>query len=84
MKMSLAHGHDIERHHARKHVVIRQRIAQHSDIASAVLQADDRGGPCRMLRDQLRDFGRVIAFDGDEDDIGITQNRRIAGKRNLR
>lgn len=76
MKMAVAEGQNIERHHPRQHIMIRQRIAQHADVAGAVLKTDDHRILPSMLRDQVRDLCGVVALDRDEDDIRVRKNRR--------
>lgn len=84
MKMAVAEGQNIERHHPRQHIMIRQRIAQHADVAGAVLKTDDHRILPSMVRDQVRDLCGVVALDRDEDDIRVRKNRRrIVGQFDL-
>ena len=43
MKPPFAQRDHVERHHAAKHAPPRQSLAQHGDIADAVLETDDDG-----------------------------------------
>ena len=74
MKPALAERDDIERHHARQHAPPGQSLAQHSDIADAVLQADDDGVGGSVPRDQIRNLGGIGALDGDQHHAGIGKN----------
>ena len=74
MKPALAERDHIERHHPRQHAPPRQSLAQHRDIADAVLQADDDGVGGSMLCDEIRDLGGIGALDGDQHHAGIGKN----------
>ena len=77
MKSPVAAGANIERHHSRQHAPPRQHLAQHRDIADAVLQADDDGVGGRMLRDGVGDPSCIGALDGDQHHAGIAEDRGI-------
>jgi hypothetical protein len=84
MKMTLAERQHIERHHTRQHVVVRQRLAQHGDVAGAILKTDNHGVLRGMLRDQVRNLGGIVALDGDKDDVCVRKKvRRIVGQLDL-
>ena len=83
MKPALAGRNHIERHHAGQHDPPRQSLAQHADIADAVLQADDDGIMRRMLCDDVGDPGGIGALDRDKHHAGIAKNRRIFRQRQL-
>ena len=83
MKSPLAGRDHIERHHSGQHAPPRQSLAQHRDIADAVLQTDDDGVGGRMLCDDVGDPCGIGALDRDQHHAGIAEDRGIIGQRQL-
>jgi hypothetical protein len=81
MKSTIAKRDHIERHHPRQHAMPRQSLAQHRDIADAVLQADDDGIGGRMACDEIRHPGGIRAFHGHQHQAGVAKDSRILGQR---
>jgi hypothetical protein len=81
MKSSLAQRDHVERHHSTEHAPPRQSLAQHRQIADAVLQADDHGIGGSMLCDDIGDLGRICAFHRHQHHAGIGKNAGVFGQR---
>ena len=77
MKPSLAGRNHVERHHAAEHAPARQAVAQHGDIADAVLQADDddSGGACLAMMSAMSAVSALLTVTSTT--RGIAKNGRI-------
>ena len=83
MKSPLAQSDHIEGDHAGEHPPPRQSLAQHGNVADAILQADNHRLGRSVLCDQACDVGRIGAFYRHQHRAGVLENRRIVRKRKL-
>lgn len=81
MKSTLAERDHVERHHSRQHPPPRQSLAQHGNIADAILQTDDDHIGRRVSCNRIGDSRSIGALDGNKHDAGPLEDLGTVGQR---